>query len=147
MIWVVMANTNFCRIYSYDKNHATLSLINEINHPEFRLKTSDTLTTERPWHYHAGESARVAYSPHMDAKEVVIDNFAREIAVKLDEGRKNNAYEKLIIITPPQMNGLLSQHLNKHIKQMVINTIQKDVPHLNEPELIEFLKTHAQYPD
>ena len=147
MIWVVIANTNTYRIFNYDKNHAKLSLLKEISHPEMRLKASDTLTTDRPGHYQISESARGAYSPHMDAKEVEIDNFSREIAEELDKGRKIHAYEKLIIIAPPHMHGLLNHHFNKHVKDLVVNSIQKDLHHLSNHELVEFLQTHVQYAD
>lgn len=147
MMWIATADTNTCRIYNYDKNHSTLLLLKEIKHPELRLKTSDTLTTDRPGHYQANESARGAYSPHMDPKEVAIDNFSREIAEELDKGRKNNSYEKLILIAAPHMHGLLNHHLNEHVKNIVINNIQKDLQHYDERELINFLKTHVQYPD
>lgn len=147
MIWVATANANTCRIYNYDKNHSTLSLLKEITHPEMKLKTSDTLTTDRPGHYQTSESARAAYSPHMDAKEIEIDNFSREIVEELDKGRKTNSYEKLILIASPHMHGLLNHHLNNHVKERVINNIQKDLQHLNDRELLDFLETHAQYPD
>ena len=147
MIWVATANTNAYRIYNYNKNHSQLSILKEINHPEFKLKMSDSLTTDRPGHFQVGTSARSAYSPHMDAKEVEIDNFSRELAEELNKGRNANSYEKLIIITPPHMSGLIFHHLNKHVKDLVINNIQKDILHLNDREVLEFLKTHAEYPD
>lgn len=147
MIWITSANTNTCRIYSYDKNHSKLTLLKEIKHPEMRLKTSDSLTTDRPGHYQTSESARGAYSPHMDAKEIEIDNFSREIADELDKGRKANLYEKLILISAPHMHGLINHHLNKYVKDMMINSIEKDLIHLNERELLEFLHKHAQYSD
>jgi protein required for attachment to host cells len=147
MTWIVTANTNTCRIYSYDKNHSKISLLKEIQHPEMRLKTSDTLTSDRPGHYQTNGSARGAYSPHTEAKAVEIDNFSREIAEELDKGRKANSYEKLILISAPHMHGLINHHLNKHVKNLVINNIEKDFLHLNERELVEFLQTHMQYPD
>lgn len=147
MIWVAIANTNSCRIYDYDKNHSSLSLLKEISHPELRLKTGDTLTSDRPGHYQAGISARGAYAPDKDPKEVAIDRFSRQIAEELDKGRRANSYDKLIIITAPHMNGLLFNHLNKHIKDLVTHNIQKDIHYFNKRELIDFLKIHTQYPN
>ncbi len=147
MIWVIVANSNDCRIYNYNKRKDNLTLLKELSHPENRLKTGDFLTTDKPGHYQANATARGAYSPHMDPKEVEIDRFSREIADQLDKGRKTNAYEKLIIITEPHMNGLLFQHLNKHVQELVINNIQKDLQKLSDDKLRDFLQIHAQYPD
>ncbi len=145
MEWVIITNTNTCRIYNYDKKHVKLSLLTEISHPDLKLKTSDVITTERPGHYHKGESARGAYEPRMDPKEVEIDRFSHEIAALLDKGRNENAYEKLIIITAPHMNGLLFKHLNKHVKELVAKNIQKDLLNMNEREITDFIKTHTQF--
>lgn len=147
MTWIVTADSASCRIYSYDKNHSKLQLLKELQHPESRLKAGDSLTTDRPGHYQKSKSARGAYSPHMDAKEVELNDFTREIADELDAGRNNHSYEKLILISSPHMHGLLLQHLNNHVKNLVVNNIQKDLQHYSEHELIDFLKTHAQYPD
>lgn len=145
MLWIVTADTNTCRIYSLDKKHTMLSLIKEINHPELKLKTSETFTTDKPGHYQASDSARGTYSPHMDPKEVAIDDFARDIDHALDKGRNDHAYEKLVLIAAPRMHGLLNQHLNKNVANLVMKNIEKDVQHLNHQELLEFIKKHTQY--
>lgn len=139
MIWVVTSNSNHCCIYHSDKNHSQLTLLKEISHPELKLKTGSTLTSDKPGHYQTSESARGAYSPHMDAKEKEIDRFAREIAEELDKGRGKNAYEHLIIIMPAHMSGLLFKHMNQHVKNLVIKHIQKDVEHSSEKELIALM--------
>ncbi len=146
MIWVVNTNTNACHIYHYQKSPAQLTLLKEINHPENRLKKSDFLTSDKPGHYQSDTSnAGGSFAQRTDPKEIAIDDFAREIARELNHGRATNAYENLIIITEPHMNGLLFQHLDKHVKNLVINTIQKDLQHLTDKELLAFLKTDAKY--
>ena len=140
MIWVVTANTNMCRIYQFDRRSEEIALLKEINHPENKLKKGDYLTSDRPGHYQTDSSARGAYSPHSDPKEVVIDVFSREIAIELNKGRNSHAYKNLIIITPPHMNGLLSKHLDTHVKYLIESEIQKDVMSLSQHELLIFLQ-------
>ena|SRR5579862_223702 len=147
MILVVTVNSNACRIFHYDKHPAQLTLINEMNHPASKLKNGD-LTSDRAGHYQVTSTAgRGSYSPHMDAKDVEIDNFSREIAKLLDKERSQKEYEKLILIAPAHMFGLLNQHLNKHVKELIINHIQKDLQHLKTHELLEFLKENTQFQD
>lgn len=143
---VVNTNTNTCRIYHYVKHPAQLTLIKEIKHPENKLRSGE-ITSDRPGHYKAGNAAHGAYSPHMEAKEVEIDNFSREIANELDKERMKKEYEEAIIIAPPHMNGLLFQHVNKHVKDLVINNIEKDLIHLTDHELLKYLQAHTQYHD
>lgn len=143
---VVNTNTNTCRIYHYVKHPAQLTLLKEIKHPENKLKSSE-MTSDRSGHYHGGVSAHGAYSPHSDAKDIVIDNFSREIAEELNKERNNKAYDELIVIAPPHMKGLLLQHINKHVKAMIVNNIEKDLLHMPEHELLSFLQSNTQFRD
>ena len=144
MIWVVNTNTNTCHIYDYQKKPTKLTLLKEIIHPENRLKDMD-LTSSAPGHYKASNSVYGTYSQDTDPKEIKIDNFAREIARELDHGRTTNSYDKIIIIAPPQVCGLISQHLDKHVKELIFKNIHKDLQHLKDQELLDFLKINAAY--
>lgn len=146
MILVLNTNTNLCRIYSYNKHPLELTVLKEISHPENKLRISD-LTADRPGHYQARDKARAAYSPRHDAKEVEIDNFSREIARELNQVRNGNGYNELIVIAPPRMVGYLYQHINKHVKNMVVNKIEKELINLPERELLQFLQENAKFRD
>lgn len=146
MILVVNTNTNDCKIYHYDKHPAQLTLIKEISHPDNKLKNGD-LTSDREGHYRVAQSGGGAYSPRTDAKEVEIINFSREIAHDLNHRRNGNGFERLILIAPPHMHGLISQHLNKHVMDLVSNRIQKDLIYMKQHELLDFLQKNAQYVD
>ena len=145
MIWVTTANSNTCRIYHFDKHPAKLTLLKEISHPENKLKKAEFFTSDKPGRYQADPSAHGTYSQRTDPKEVEIDHFAREIAEELNRGRNAQEYKKLIIVTAPHMQGLIFQHLDKHVQELIVNDIQKDVMHLAQHDLLDFLKTHAQY--
>jgi protein required for attachment to host cells len=140
MTWIITANSNLCRIYEYDKNDMTVTLLKEINHPENKQKNSEFLTSEKQGHYASNGAVHGTYSPHSDPKEVVIDNFSREIAQELNKGRNANSYSKLVLITTPHMNGMLIKHLDKHVHDMVAHAIQKDVMQLSHHELVEYLR-------
>lgn len=145
-LWVIIANSNTCRIYQYCKKPAQLTLLKELQHLENRLKDID-LTSDKPGHYKSSNATHGAYSQPTDPKEIKIDGFSREIAEELDHGRNTNAYKNLIIIAPPHMNGLLFQHINKHVKDLVAHDIEKDLIRLPEHELLDFLREHTRYSD
>lgn len=144
MILIVTANSSQCRIYRYNKQPVELSLHKEINHPENRLKTSE-LAADKSGHYQTSSGGSGAYSPPMDPKEVKIDDFSREIARELNQERTQNGYDDLIIIAPPHVTGLVFQHLNKNVKDQITKHIQKDIMHLPDHELLEFVKETAKY--
>jgi len=138
MKWIITANTNLCRIYQFDKHGAKVVLLKEINHPENRQKTGDSLTSDKPGRYQSDVSMGGAYSPHTDPKDVAIDQFSRQVAEELNKGRNLNAYKDLVIITPDHMNGLLLKHLDKHVVELISSQIHKDVMHLSQHELVEY---------
>lgn len=142
MIWVINLNSNICRIYHYEKLSSRVTLIKEISHPELKMKTGDIFTSDKPGHYQSSNGAHGTYSPRTDPKEVEVDNFAREIARELNQGRNDHRYDHLIIISAPHMSGLLQQHLDKHVNELVTSHIHKDLLHLKEHELVDFLTTH-----
>lgn len=144
--WVINTNSNTCHIYDYQKNPGHLDLLKEIQHPENRLKDTD-LVSDGPGHYHSRINNRGSYSQSTDPKEHKVDTFAREIAILLKQGKDQNAYEKLVLIAEPHMNGLLFKHLDTHVSQRIVNNIQKDVMFLKHHELLKFLHEHTQYPD
>ena len=145
MILILTADSNTGKIYHYDKKASQLTLLKEITHPENKLKTSE-IASDKNGHYQYGSSGHGAFSPRMTPKEVEIENFSRELAKELNQGRVNNEYKELILITSSHMCGLLSQHLNKHVKNLIVNTIQKDILHLSESELLKFVKKNTRYP-
>lgn len=144
MIWVINSNSNTCRIYNYNKAHAKLDLLKQISHPENRLHNID-LTTDRSGRYKSNGGAHGAYEPAVDSKEVMIDNFMRDIARELNQERNKNSFEKLILIIPAHMNGLLMHHMDKHVKDLVISNIQKDLLHLNDKDLLTVLESTPNY--
>jgi protein required for attachment to host cells len=143
--WVINTNSNTCRIYGYSKKPAELTLIKEIIHPENRLKDID-LTSDKPGRYKSSNGSHGAYAQRSDPKEIKIDDFSREIAKELDHDRNIHAYQNLIIIAAPHMRGLLFQHFNKNVIDLITHTIEKDIIHMNNHDLLDFLKIHTQYP-
>lgn len=146
MIWVVATNTSTCRIYHYNKKPKKLTPLKQMQHPQSKVKTSELLT-DRPGHYNTRGPTRGAYEPRTGAREVEIETFSREIAKELDQGRKKNAYDTLILISPSHMSGILLQHLDHNTKNLITKTIHKDLNHMTDLELLDYLQEHTKYPD
>jgi protein required for attachment to host cells len=138
MTWIVTADSTRCRIYQLDESDKKLELIKEFTHPDAHLKKGEYLTDDKPGRYKSDASqGGGSYSPHSDPKEVIVDNFARTIATELNRGRNAQAYKKIITVCLPHMKGLLYKHLDKHVKELISQDIEKDVMHLAPHELIK----------
>ena len=142
IIWAVLIDSNDCKIYRYYKDSQDLELIKELSHPENKLRDIE-LTSDKPGRYRARDTGHGTFSQQTDPKEIKFDAFAREIAKELDHGRTKNAYGQLIIITLPHMHGLLFQHLNKHVADLITHRIEKNAFGMTEQELLAFLHKHT----
>lgn len=143
MTWLVLLDSNHCKIYSYQKKPISLKSLYEVNHEELRLKKKDFLTTDRPGLNQAIMGRTGTYSPPTDPKEVEVIHFIREIAETLDHARKQRAFDKLILMAPPHVNGLLMHHLNKRIRNLIISNIKKDYVHERLEEIMGYLKENS----
>lgn len=134
---IVVGNTNQCSFYDY-KRPNTLNLIKAIECPENKLKDSE-LVSDRPGHYKTMSSTRGSYEQETDPEKNKIDNFAKKLADILNHARNNHEYKELIVVMPAQMEGMLSQHLNKEVKKLIINRLEKNVVHLSPQQLLHYL--------
>lgn len=138
MKWIMLANSNDCRIYEYDRHNKHLALVEEISHPENRLKVHDW-TSDSPGHYKSGSSNRGSYEPAVSPVDISIDEFAREMAERLDAGRNQREYDDIVLLMSSKMEGLLNKHLNKHTKALIKQIVQKNVVFLSDHELSLYL--------
>lgn len=143
MIWVVIADSNHCCIYSYQRTPALLNLVKEMVHPEIRQKTSEFLTSDKPGHYKAKDGAHGAFMPPTDPKEVAMNKFAKEISEFLDSSRKKQSYDKIIFIAAPRVNGLIYNQLNQNVTHLITNNINKDYMHMSDNELLAYLRENV----
>ena len=136
--WVVITDTNDCRIYKYSQGNKSLVLIKEINHPDNKLRDIE-ITSDKPGHYKSGIAGRGAFSQQTDPKEILIDDFARDISRELDHGRTTNAYTEIVLFALPHMHGLINHHMNKHVKSMITHAVEKDVMQITTKELLDMI--------
>lgn len=139
---VITANSNHCCIYDYHHKMKQLTLVKEIDHPENRLKMSE-LVSDRSGHYNTSHTNRGAYGQTTNTTTVHIDNFAREVARELEKERNHHDYTELVLIMPPDMEGMLLHHLNKHVKALIKQNIQKNVMNVHPHELLTYLNEHV----
>jgi protein required for attachment to host cells len=55
--------------------------------------------------------------------------FAKQAAERIDKDRINHEFDKLVIVAPPRMLGLLRQSLSGPAQAMLAGEISKDVVH------------------
>lgn len=135
--WLVVLDSTLCRVYDFTKRN--MLLVKEIQHPENKLKDID-ISSDKPGHYKAMGQNQGTYTQESDPKRIRVENFSKEIIKILELENHYHAYEKLILAATPHMKGLVLKHGNKQIKKLISHSINKDLVHLPEVELYNYVK-------
>lgn len=136
--WVMVANASHAKLFTNKGPNKGLELIKELEHPESREKAAG-LVSDRIGNY-AGSGS---YAQPTSPKEHEADRFALEIAHELEQGRVNNAYEKLVVVTSAHFMGLLNGRISQQVKNLISESINKDYTHLPVKELAGHLENHV----
>lgn len=89
---------------------------------------SREINADRPGRtFDSGGEGRHAYEPPSDPHRKEKADFIRGIADILEDGANKNAYERLILIAPPQALGDLRGSLSKRVSGKVANEVAKDL--------------------
>lgn len=133
--WIVVADQTLARIFTLDRLTAPLCEIESLVHPEGRLHEGD-MVSDRPGRGSVpGSAGRHAVENDQRRKEASTEAFAREIADRLDRARHEQRFEKLAIIAPPRMLGLIRKGLTPLTAERVDHTVPKELARL-EPSSI-----------
>lgn len=123
--WILLANSCFAEIYS--GNRAGIESIQYFDYPEGRQKSGEILT-ERPGRVHESQgSTSHAVGTKVDVHMHEIQMFAHIIAQALKKAKAENAFDRLVIIAPPQFLGELRPLLPDTIKKCIHKEINKDI--------------------
>ena len=135
MKWIITANTNECCIYEYDKK--VLQLFKELHHPENKLQNID-LVTDKSGQYDS-RASHGTYSSRKEPKDIKIETFVKGIAEELNEKKKQYIKDQIVLIMPAKIEGLLTKNLEKEIKDLIAQTIHKNIMYMSFQELNHFI--------
>jgi len=139
--WILVGHEAGARVFENRGPGKGLDLVETIEHPEGRLRDRD-IDSDRPgrsFRQDSGDPRRSAMSRGEGPHDRVIADFARALADKLQHGRVENQYERLVLVAPPGFLGLLRASLDGPTAQLVVGSIDKDLATRKESELIKHL--------
>lgn len=136
--WILVANASQAKLFANLGPKKGLQLVKELEHPESREKAAN-LVSDRVGNYQGSGS----YAQPTPPKEHEAERFAQELSRELEEGRVNNAYERLILIASAHFMGLLNNRLTSHVRSKVTESIEKDYTRLPIKELAAHLEGYV----
>lgn len=141
--WILVAHRTGASVYESPAQGEPLQNIETLTHPEGRLKASE-VESDRP-----GRSFdRVGGGRHsLSSEESVPDHieraFALQLAERLEQGRRAHAFDRLVLIAPPRLLGMLRDALSTSLQALVVASVDKDLTRLDSNALREELRECA----
>ncbi len=136
--YVLVINQVAARLFSSERNNASLASVWEVSHPDGRLKDSE-LNSDGPGKMNdAGGPHKSALEPNVSAKDTETQRFIKQIVISLKQLTVEGPVE-LVVIAGPKMLGMLRPELSKVSAIAVSNEIGKDLPNATSQEISDYL--------
>jgi protein required for attachment to host cells len=137
--WVVVADRARARIFSSlwplgDELIEVDDLVDETSRLRGTETYSDAPTAfvSGGCHHHRGEPAN-------DLAHQTAERFAKRIADRLDRGRQDDAFGKLILVAPPVVLGELRCALPLTVTRLVVKEIHQDFVEMTRNQIAEHI--------
>ncbi|APC92059.1 MULTISPECIES: host attachment protein [Francisella] len=124
---LLVTNTSKAKIY--DINGIKYTHIQDLEHPQSRLKTQQ-LITDSPGDYQTRK-----FIPSSDPHKQEQLHFAKVIVKFVEKMVKQKNYQKIILCAEPYFYGLLNQSFSNTLRPLIIKVIEKDYIPLPESKL------------
>lgn len=125
--WVLVADSSRARVFEATTSRGEMQEIDAFVHTESRLREQD-LTADLPGRaFDSHGQGRHAMGAKRSPKQQEHFNFASQLDHYLDDARKQNRFDQLIIAAPPEFLGLLRSGLTNSTAKRVKAFIDKDL--------------------
>jgi len=137
-VWIVVANSTQSKIYRAEDVN-TLVEMKAFEHMENRLTKFD-LNADRD----GRQTHRVGYGTDTYQEQTPVrvkesSNFAKEIALYLEEGFNSGTYDRIYLVAKPPFLGFLRQSFSSNVSKLVASEVHKDLTQLAPKQIREYL--------
>jgi protein required for attachment to host cells len=101
---------------------------------------SDTETgTDEPTAFVSGGGVRHRGQPALDYHHRTAQRFARRIVQRLEQGRQQNEFGRLVLVAPPLMLGVLREELTAPLSKLVVEELSQELTRLTRNQILEHI--------
>ena len=154
--WILVCDASRALLFHNKDRGKGLEHLQALEHPDSRAHVRDLMADAQgrkpvgPVPARAGNGPSGAYgrpgaAPDTDPKEVEAQKFARELADMLEKGLNAHAYERLILVAPPQFLGTMKDTVSHQVSKHLEATVHKDLTNMTLPEITRRLE--ESFPD
>lgn len=135
---IVVADQAEAIFYDTSSLKAAPREVGRISDPLAHLHDRDLMSDRPGRSYESVGGARHAIERENDPRRREAVSFARRIARRLDEARRKNEFEQLIVVAGPPFLGVMRDEMSRPTRERVVHEIRKDLVH----SPVESLRRH-----
>jgi protein required for attachment to host cells len=125
--WILVAHRSGARIFENKGPNKGLSLLQDIPHPEGRLKNRDIGADKPGRSFDSHGQARHALGTEQEPTAHLAEQFAKQLGATLEDGRNHQRYTKLVLVAEPRFLGNLRAALSAPTAALVTASLGKDL--------------------
>lgn len=137
--WIVVADSSRARFFTLGSRREPLQELDGMVHAEGRMYERDEVSDRQGGIAGGHGEGDHTFEAPTDLKHHEAEVFARQIAEKLEQGRVDHKYDKLILVAAPAFLGVLRNILNQHVQDLIYNSLDKNLVAETEAEIREHL--------
>lgn len=137
--WVIVANSERCRVFAQEEGGRALREKDDWVHPASRLHDSQVMSDHPGSDHGSFGQGRHPMPGKTDPKVHEQEAFAHEVCGQLEQWRKQEEFDRLVLIAPPTFLGRLRSAMSKEMQKMVVAEVDRDLTTCSVAEVQEYL--------
>jgi protein required for attachment to host cells len=125
--WVLVAESSRAKLYTVTGRLAPFTEVDAMVHPESRMHEGDLVSDSSGSDGGSFGQGRHVFDNRSSAKETESIEFARTLASRLDKGRNEGDFDRLVLVAPPEFLGHLRSNLSKEVMSKVARQVDKNL--------------------
>lgn len=138
--WILVAHRSGARLFENRGPGKGLNLLQTLEHPAGKLKNHDIDSDRHGRSFDRRGGGRHAYTAEQPPTAHVAEQFAKQLALLLDEGRVQQRYAQLVLVAEPRFLGILRAAIPAPTAALVAATLDKDLGSADARSLPKYLE-------
>jgi protein required for attachment to host cells len=137
--WIIVADGTRARILANDGPGSGIRNTSNTDFVSDNRKSRD-IVSDRPGRSKGSTGGRHAMEPRVDSHEYEKQQFAKEVAKRINDACQRGEFGSLVLVAPPQTLGELRNALDKAARSKVIAELDKDLTKVAIHDLSEHIE-------
>ena len=125
--WVIVADASQARVM--EMRGSELTVVRELDNAAGRARSQNLVSDQAGRTNKSGRRIRSAMDPPTSPHEKQVNLFASRLAKLLDAAAEAGDYERLTLVAPPHLLGLLRNEISRDVRRRLSGQIAKDLVH------------------